>query len=461
MYWVFAFLTVALLAGLIALMAAGPLRDRVLGKNPTLNALVPITAAGLAWVATFLGGLARGVISDNTPPAESLAVFVEDISFGFPELDDYQSHSLSGEEIKRILAPFNELSDQTINLADDERARINEIANQSGQLKPVPSATVTDLAKVATYLRDAISVYYEYRNEWSTLPSQWAREIEAGVAAGEGPVAILATFVERLEGYQRGAGLFQGMIGMDSQGTVSLDTDSAEGCSRVEVPWVRYSTVIPARIGGPATLGFLFPKFRMPLVRENSSENRLESAAKLADLFKQACVQKIAAVLDEASQVFSFEADLMARYVEVWNDILGSRRSNKLSLRVTISNVGKYDSFVRRTGKIAVGPKGRNKDKIEVLIGADEEEDDEGGDTSPFLSIPSRSTITRTFTAHLTEETSERLHGTYVGGLNFLKLGVRASAGKYEGEFRSPPTPFSDQARKQVEARIEQMDLEL
>jgi hypothetical protein len=185
----------------------------------------------------------------------------------------------------------------------------------------------------------------------------------------------------------------------------------------------------------------------------------------MGNLIANGCAATLSHVFATASSIFAREQGYMGQAIDAWNDILRARGSTNLAVRITFSNVGKYDSFVRSDAKIVVGERNGSPGLEQVVHAVKESDESEEvfdqSEESPYFAVKNRSTVSRIFEAKLPPETSERYHGAYLGGLSYLKVAFVVSAGQKETVVMSQLTPFSDAAKKQMNAKIIELKVPL
>lgn len=440
---------VVLLAMIASVASVPELRARTIGDIPLLNALVPLAAAGLVWLATALVGYAQGIVEEGTPPKDLANVLVEDISFGFPKIDfAYQSQRLTGSRMRQFLKPFSG-SGQSIAFSNEEANALNAIATRSGMLHQVIDGKDYDLKDIRNIIRPTL-LYYEY-TQWSPRLIEWADFLATNK---DNPAAIQSLVDEHISRYIESSGIFQGIVGMADREEFSLTPIPAEvelGTRQESIGFVH-----------SAEEGHLivFREFGIKIADSDSLPNRIEAGKELALLLRNGCRVTLEGVFRKAADIFLREVRLIDGFVGTLNSILTSRTSTNFSLLVSISNVGRYDTFFRRQAKVIVGAPGSGVGPLELVVTVEEGEEVSGSarDT-PYFVVESRDTSTIKFSAVVPDELRGRLHGAYASGLNYLKIGLIASAGTWETSVASAAAPFSVDARQAVEQKINEMKL--
>jgi hypothetical protein len=125
----------------------------------------------------------------------------------------------------------------------------------------------------------------------------------------------------------------------------------------------------------------------------------------------------------------------------------------------TLSNLGRFDSFVRAKGKVVVGTTG-TKTPIEFIVEPYGEESTEIV-RSQYISVESRKTKTVRFVARLEEDERRRVRAAYESGLVYVRLALLVSSGKDEKKIVSSLSPFSVEARKQHDEVVAGMTIKI
>jgi hypothetical protein len=444
------FVAITILAGLATVMAKTSLRDRLIGASPMANAMVPLLAGGLAWGTSVLVGPLAGEIADGAIPAPTISVFVEDIDFGLPEIPaDYKSRELNTNDLERVLRPFVD-SAELISLNASEADRLNRLAQPSGMAGNVMVTTYT-MPEVARLITGPVAYYSKYES-WRVKAQQMSDQIVTTAATDVERRAAMWSFVNGpLYSNLDSAGIMRGIVGMADRQELGLEKLDGD-CVDSPISGITY-----ALHGDDYNLSFA--TFGMTLASTDDSVERREKAEKMAKLFQYGCLRSLKATLQDASRRYASETDLMGRYLEEWSEILRSRKSKSMKLRVTFANTGKYDVFVRKDAKIAVGPQdGSSQNKIEAFI-TESSYDGRQKVESPYFSVRSRSAETKTFVAKFKDDVSAKFHGAYVGELSYLRMGGLVNSGEHEQPFLSAIAPFSTAARGKMRDRIEKMTI--
>jgi hypothetical protein len=148
----------------------------------------------------------------------------------------------------------------------------------------------------------------------------------------------------------------------------------------------------------------------------------------------------------------------MAEYISAWNEILRNRQSSSFILTATLSNVGRFDSFVRSKGKVVIGHSTTQKHELIV------EEYGESGEKigrALYIPVKSREAKTVNFIARLDHNERDSVRGTFESALVYVRLGLLVSTGTHESKIISPLSPFSVKAREQHDEKVNSLKVNL
>ena len=394
---------------------------------------------------------------DSSVPLSNLRVFIDDIAFGIPRIPDtYQSRQLSGEDIIGLLSPLQR-SDDTISLTTEEAGRLNRIATVSYQAgsRPVSPERNYSMPDVVSLFGSAFGFYYEY-TQWERVAREWSEFLSSG---DETPIQRIELFVRtQLNNVPDSPGLFAAMVGMaaigrlgrDGQNEYKLDLDRGNGnCvgpGATSIELIRDSD-------GDHVIDW--GSFTSHIVDSDSPDSRVEAARELTGLFQEACVTSLSRIFAEASTVFGTEHAYMKQYVDEWDRIIAERAAASLTLRITIANVGMFDTYIHRDIRVGVGPRGNDPKILLTLTSVDDAEEGAGG--SPYLIIETRTPRTYRFRASLSPDIRERLRGSFASESSYIQAGVVASFGGPNEFVFSPVTPFSARAREQLRREVDEI----
>jgi hypothetical protein len=448
------FVTILVIAALTGIMASESIRSRIFGNRRYLSALVPLVAAASVWAADAMLEFLGDKVSDSSVPASQVSVFIEDVSFGYPGIPDtYKEKRLIGEELRRFLQPFTDVR-TTIAFTPDETKRLNDLAMKSGQIRQLNEGQAYSMKDLEEIL-GGVLYYYEYIH-WKAILDSWASFLREQSEKGNQPEATVDVFVESLMRQITDAtGIYSAIVGMAARGNVIIPSASPRPGEQ-RIPWIQWEE--STQHGGWC---IHFRTFAMLLAKSEEFKIRRDAAQRLYDLFSYGRVEQIREVLVDASSVLGQEAEVISEHAAELDRILASRRSKRLVVIATISNIGKFDAFFRKEAKIAVGPQGRGTEKIPVILMAESFTDESAtySDKSPYFCVPSRQAVTVEFTTDLSDSLSDRLHGSYTSGFTYLQLGLVANAGKAQQDCASAPTPFSTAARTAATKRVDDIPM--
>ncbi len=297
-----------------------------------------------------------------------------------------------------------------------------------------------------------MAYYYEY-TKWPITLKKWGKLLSGETSGASAKRRRMNEFVELgIKQELTAPGVFSGLVGIATRGQIDLSWDP-EDCLPTPVTGMAYE-----KIGESYYL--VFQVFRSRVVGVDAPPKRIQEGRRFGYLVTHGCIGTLTRIFREVSEVLTAETDLADQHIREWNAILQRQAGTKLSLVVTISNIGKYDTFVRSQARVAVGATDSpDAELIRVSVQALEEKDPSRG--SSYLVVKSRTAETRTFQATLDPQMSRRLHGTYMGELNFIRLGVIASSGKAESIVYSSVTPFSVQARRRALEKVEEIPVKI
>lgn len=451
-------LTILLVATIVLVVLSAALsqdrfRQRLIGGSGLRAALVPLVTAAVLWISALSTGLLKSRIEETTAPEDALAIFVEKISFGIPTIStEFFDRDYSQAEKKRELAALR-VSDDPIQLSQSEIDRLNEISRKSGQLEGIDGSRALTTKIIANVLVDPLNFGYRY-GTWSSVSNSWADYL-APSSQGQSRQQILETFVGKIRDFQTAAGLFQGIVGMRARQTLTIP-DVTGDCSTKPIRIANLELI-------ESKYYLTFPTFRSMIGKSGDREDARRAIKELAALFENGCNESLAAVFRSAAQIYDTDKKLMRQYVEEWNRILASKEAESITIRVAIANVGRFNSFIRRQSKVAVGVKG-SSDKIEFILEAKDiprnkkdDEDESEAASSEYIQIASRSTDTSIFYARLPKENQKKLYGAFQSEQTFLRMGFLASAGAAEGEVFTQIVPFSIKAQLASKEKVQSM----
>lgn len=447
-------MTVAGLALLSLSLAVPSIRLRLVGGSNVRHALVPIVVAGLLWTTASAADFLKGRLEESTVPDDVLILHVQSVDFGLPRVPvAYRDQDYSNDQLREALAPLTSIKERVV-LAPAEVERLNAIAQPSGMLDRLNKNRTFTTTDVAAAISRPLAFTFNYR-DWARASAEWARLLD-GLRSNVDKGASLLAFIDVIETEITAAGLFQAIIGMADRGSITIP-DGKGDCRPAQVESARIETT-------GQNVHLTFPTFRSLLSDSDDAPGRRANAMKFGRLFEFACLGSLSIVMRQAATDFSEEASMMDRYVDTWNEVLASKRPETIRIRASVSNIGRFDSFVRTSAKVSVGPLGASSPLSFTVtrLPSEQRGDDSrpsGGiaEDSSFIHVPSRSNVVVAFLARLSDEMKEKLYGAYQSEQAFLRLGILASAGASESPVLSQVAPFSHKALTSFEQMINDM----
>lgn len=415
--------------------------------------------------------------SSGNAPLSRVVVFIDDIAFGIPQIpDSYKARSLTADDVSNLLSPI-ENSTETVQLQVEEARRLNAITRMSQQAaqSPVSTQRAYSPSDIVALFQSGFTFYYEY-TQWAGVAREWS-----GILRNDSiePVQRINSFVDNeLNSVLSGGAFFRALVGMAAIGMSSRENEdvpfsfAAEegdcrgpGATGVRLigPRPRPGGGLPdllARLGGGEGLVYVLNWGSSMSVVANATadERRIDAARQLARLFEQACTESLGRVFESASEIFGREHVLINDYIDEWNRILAARRPASLIVTATIFNRGTHGTYVRRDVRAGIGARG-GSEKVTLTLTSGE---DVGGEnsTTPYLAVSASQPSTYKFRASLEADDRERLYGAFVGGLNYIQIGVLALMGESNRRVYSPIAPFSEEAQERARMEIEDITID-
>lgn len=386
----------------------------------------------------------------NRAPVSNVKVFIQDIALGIPRIpDSYKSQFLRDDDVVELLTPLAE-SGEVLRLSEEEARRLNEIATVFSEPTQLASSEQTySMRDVVRFVGGSFASYYDY-TLWERAARQWGTLLSGDSEPEESADQRIEALVNTQFLYAPdSSGLFRAMIELaaDSQDERALslvaDDDDCLPANSARIRLVR----------GPEMHIIDWGLLSLPIFRRGAPREMVDTAEKLVRLFDMACVKSLSRILLRASRIFGTQYERMEQYIDEWNGILTGRRANSVTLRVTISNFGPFDTYVRSSIRVGVGTIGSDA-KILFTLTADKGSD-EDSETNPYLPIGARTPSTYVFRSSLAPEISEKLYGAFTSGLSYIQAGIVASSGGPNENVFSPVTPFSDRARELLREEVD------
>ena len=395
----------------------------------------------------------------GSEPLSDLRVFIQDVTAAIPQIPDaYKDRSLTSEEITELLLPLHRTV-ATIRLSAEEVRRLNSYADESNQAVETAVGTERNytMPGVVRLIGKAFGLYFEY-TQYERIAGNWSAFLSRDLDADESPVQRLEALInEQFLADPIGAGgvptavvvaAAVAPVGSASPGlSLAAEDGDCVGSGSLNVRFAR-------RPGGYV---IDWGRFESAISDRNVPRDIVDAAERLVELFESACVRSLSRVFRDASRIFGTDHEQMSGYIDEWNGVL-ARQAADLTLRVTISNVGPLDTFVRRSIRVGVGAVGSD-DKILFTATADDDSA-EAPEESLHLAIGGRTANTYTFQASLESDIGRRLLGVFTGELSYMRAGVIANLGGGNEIVYSPVVPFSEQARRQVAQEVDAVPIE-
>lgn len=443
-----------IMAALAAAMANTKIRTWLLGGGPLVggnplanNAIMVFVGICLASLIDVGQMVVSGRMLDSFAPSSNLKVSIDDMVFSMPTIPGiYAERFLSEkkEEVQELLKPFRDRHD-FVQLTDTEARNLNEISNVSRQVATRPASTRRyQMAEVADLFEPAFSFYYAY-TQWAEDVESWKQYLQDGMNDNQRSVSLVRSFIETKMQMESAAKIFMAVITSwdDIEGDVITSSSCIQGSDEeidvglsvsrgmIEIDFGKYGMTIPGNIG------------RMR-----------DSAEKLVGVIKRGCVNHLVSIFGRMNGVFDRGHEKMKEYLDMWNEILEKKKPNSFTAVVTIANVGKFDTYIRRDVHVAVAGGG------EKIIPFDMTSDDVDGarSTSPYLPVRSRAANSFRFVATFDEKEEEvrnLLSSAFNSGWNYVQIGVVANSGEREEVILSGSTLFSAEGKEEKRKPIE------
>lgn len=429
--------------------------SNVIGVSRIRLVALPVLAGLAIWGSAFATDLLKGRLTEGSIPEDNVGAFVESIQFGFPTVSSaFFERDFTSSEVQRELAPLRAVKDEVV-LTADELGRLNDIASKSGELDEISRSKTITTTDIADALHEPISFGYNY-SEWAIATKAWEQVLTKYPSADK-RVDALKELTNAIAGTRTAAGLFQGIVGMRSREMIDIASIPGDCASSA------ISVVAVDKSGKNIYLEF--KTFRSLIADEDDYGKRRSAAEEFASLFAMGCISTLKRIFHDASQNFQDEHQLMRKYVAEWNRILESKTSESISIRMTVANPGRFDSFIHRKAVVAIGPKG-SKDKIRLMleandnVGVEKEDSKSPAIKSDYFGVRSRSAQTITFQGKLSSDVRQKIFGAYQSEQTFLRVGLLANAGATEVEVLSQAAPFSIQVAKLATERLQRIGID-
>ena len=444
--------SIIVLAAIASVMASSALRERIVGNSPLANAAVPLFAAGLVWAAHSSSSILSTWVSDFAPPKANIEVFIEDVVFQFPQISSiYKERSLTQFDVNNMQQEMRKF-EVTIQLTDAEVQSLNSISNQSHQAgaRNVSTSLVYTMEDIVELTTSSFAYYFDYV-QWEQTSKQWSEFLQRN--AHKNQESLMDTFVdEHVANAITTAGMLQAIIGMASivENLLNLNPDELD-CLADD------TTTDIHLVCRNDNCHIDWGSYTSHMVSNSDSMVRRIAAQEFSDLLERGCITSLSRVFGDASIIFGNEHRNMKAYLEQWNRILSDRIPQSFSVVVTISNVGKYDTYIRREIRAAIGDHG-SENKIDLTL-VPRRDDDANRFSTLYLPIKSRAASTFVFWATLDDDETSRVHGAFNSGLNYIRVGVLASSGGSSEFVFSQIGPFSSEAKRRARQQIDEIEV--
>ncbi|HZP67533.1 MAG TPA: hypothetical protein VFB32_14620, partial [Rudaea sp.] len=409
----------------------------------------PLATAGLLWVSAEAAGVIGHRFEESTIPQDVLSLHIQSVEFGLPPIPtEYKDRDLSIAQVNDALKSLSN-ADEDVTLTADESERFN-IVRDSGMLNDVDGHHTYSTREIADAVKPALRFTYHYR-QWAKVSASWANLLDSYENGNEKPNRSeeLSALIKAVNSELTASGLFQAIVGMANRSDPNLPPPGKD-CD--ESP---NTEITLEQIDGIYYL--MFPTFKTPLGQAEST-GEIKAINGFGTLFTHSCFKSLARTFRNASPRFEKEADIMIKAVDEWNRILASRQPEKITIKATLANLGRFDSFARAEAKVAIGSRGGSSPLYLIAKAAN---GDEKVQPSEYIHIKSRDNATLTFSSKLPSDLQTKVYATYQSELAFVQLGMSASAGGEESVFRSQVAPFSVQAKKEFSKAVSDMVLSL
>lgn len=452
------FLTLILALSALALITIGlalpNIRSRIVGTSNLRNALIPIATAGVLGAIAFTADILKIRIQQDTVPEDNLTLYIQKVDFGVPQIPyDYRDHDYTTAELKHFLGPLMTI-DEILQFTDEERSRLDQIASSSGMLNVLTPNQSINTKEIADLVSPVAAFYFNY-TDWSKASLSWANLLDSGHKdKNEDKAALLKKLVDAINIQVTAPGLLQGIVGMAWRQSLSLQPVPGD-CSASSLGLIHATE-------SDQKLYLSFPTFRSVIASSDAEPERREIAQEMAKDFEFGCLGTLSQAFRGASTSFASEAAIMDKYVKELNRILADKQPESIRISVAISNIGQFNSFVRESAKVAVGPLGRGEKYPFVAHSvqtASSDSEDSAEEPESYIQVSGRSTKPVVFYAPLSPDLQRKIYGAYESEQSFLKLGVIASAGANEGTIYSQVAPFSSQTQEEYSRKVDQMKI--
>jgi hypothetical protein len=433
------------------------------GEGKALILAISIIAAVLGFTARQIAEAISGLFREGLAPLDRVSVFIEDIQFELPTIPEkLLNHPIDQGESARIEAEFKALKESVI-LDEPEADRINNIARGNVDLQEVRSGVPYTLEEVYGFIGTPLSDAYKRQHKWPPMIQGWMECLNRH-ADDDGVKRLnrlIDSELERVREEELGS-IFAVLLKLLCDGKIEFPEAKKEDSHHkvAECTNLDYiGLVLGSRNDYGERAAYLRIKNKFcPLIYKSSWTSK--HMDRFVKLFQCAHIDQLITLFDDAIQIIQNESPRMSEYIIAWNSILKDRQSSFFILTATLSNVGRFDSFVGSKGRVGIGNSGSQP--LTTFIVEEYKEYEEKGtklQTALYIPVEKRQAKSIKFIARLEKDQRENVRSAYGSGLAYLRLGLLVSIGHSETHILSPSTPFSVQAREQFKQNIENIKM--
>lgn len=456
-------LAAALAVAIAAYLTADQFKEIFPGHSTLLLALVSLTGLAIGLLAKeILGGLS-GLLRETLVPLDRVSVFIEDIKFDYPIIPDHLMHrSPSKSEISNLQNQRFSSSIETLTVTDEEAERINHIGRGYRYLNQViagepygmpevflqfisnPLGETNNLRKLSTIMNDWVELLSRHRaDSKATMEKFVSQELDKVLIQMPDALKYIIDIV--LDG---------DLIKIRPEPGPKVD-NSIESI-------VKFLNLQTAKRNHPdfglqTEHMWVVMRDRYYYLGSGTLHDRVY-IENFMDLIFTADTDGLIDLFEKVSPALERTSRIMSEYLTAWNEILRNRESNSFSLTATLSNTGRFNSFVKSKGKVVIGHSDTTgqEQKREFIVETQNEPEDKTG-KALYIPVKSREAKTVRFVAQLNQNDRESIKGAFSSSLLYMKLGLLVSIGKHESKIVSPLSPFSIKAREQHDEKIKSM----
>ena len=342
------------------------------------------------------------------------------------------------------MEPFR-TSDETIRLTPSEVATFNRIAFDSFQAsgRPVSADQTYSMTDVSEVFFPSFALYYEYQT-WGTVAKNWSEFLHNN-RDGPAPQVMKRFAAEQVYHLPSTPMFLDALVGMIALDQIEIHYSPADCKADPSSSGIRLKDE-------GDSLVIDWGSFSSEVTSKDNEISRVDAGRTVGYLLSHGCIDIVIDVFSKMEEIFVREAKHMQSFLDEWEAVLRKRKSKTIEISLTISNVGKFDTHIRRDVRAAIGAKG-DSEKIHFTVQAKPETEKGGGD-GLYRHLGTRSASTIVFRTSLDADESERVHGAFTSGLNYIRVAVLASSGDWKEVVFSSVAPFSSAAKSQSERQI-------